>query len=219
MRRIVRSRELPEDLPEWRPAAPRASQPVKRPGPQEAVTATDSQTDSQAELHSARERGLGEGMRAAETAYRTKLARLDALVATLGEERREFFDRVEPEVVRLASAIAEKIIGEEMELRPERVVDLVREAMKRLRDREALCIRVSPQDLDLVKEARDDLMGSVDGVRKLELVEDRRVDRGGCVIESENGALDARIKTQMSEIERVLGEVETESEANDGPES
>ena len=158
-------------------------------------------------------------MRAAETAYRTKLARLDALVATLGEERREFFDRVEPEVVRLASAIAEKIIGEEMELRPERVVDLVREAMKRLRDREALRIRLSPQDMDLVKEARDDLIGSVDGVRKLELVEDRRVDRGGCVIESENGALDARVKTQMAEIERVLGEVGAESDANDNPES
>ena len=215
MHRIVRSSELPEALPEWHPAAPRTPQPVERPGPQAGPPATDAQ----AELHSARERGLGEGMRAAETAYRTKLARLDALVATLGEERGEFFDRVEPEVVRLASAIAEKIIGEEMELRPERVVDLVREAMKRLRDREALRIRLSPQDMDLVKEARDDLIGSVDGVRKLELVEDRRVDRGGCVIESENGALDARVKTQMAEIERVLGEVGAESDANDNPES
>ena len=215
MRRLIKSRELPEALPKWRPAAPRAPQPVERSGPQ----AGPSATDAQAELHSARERGLGEGMRAAETAYRTKLARLDALTATLGEERREFFDRVEPEVVRLASAIAEKIIGEEMELRPERVVDLVREAMKRLRDREALRIRLSPQDLDLVKEARDDLIGSVDGVRKLEFVEDRRVDRGGCVIESENGTLDARVKTQMAEIERVLGEVGAESDANDNPES
>ena len=211
MRRVIKGRELPEALPKWRPPAPRSPQPGE--GPPAGTPAGDTQ----AEFDAARERGLTEGMSAAESAYRTKLARLEALAAALREERREFFDRVEPEVVRLASAIAEKIIGEEMELRPERIVDLVRAAMKRLRDRESLRIRLSPQDLDLVKQARDDLIGSVDGVRKLELIEDRRVDRGGCVIESENGALDASIKTQMSEIERILGETGVEGDASEGP--
>jgi hypothetical protein len=49
----------------------------------------------------------------------------------------------------------------------------------------------------------------VDGVRKLELVDDRRVGRGARIVESENGVMDARIKTQLDEVTRVVGEATT----------
>lgn len=90
-------------------------------------------------------------------------------------------------------------------MRPEIVVEMVRSAIKRLRDRESLRVSVNPRDVERVKEAREDLISTVDGVRKMEIVEDRRVDAGGCMIESPNGTLDARIKTQIGEISRVLG--------------
>jgi len=150
----------------------------------------------------------------AEEAYRSKLARLESLSAALQVERSEFFARIEPELVRLAVSIAEKVVQRELELRPETVLDLIRSGMKRVRDREVLRVSVNPRDVERVKEARDDLVSAVDGVRKLEVIEDRRVDPGGCVIESPNGTLDARISTQLDEISRVLADLMPDSAAD-----
>jgi len=216
MSRIIKASEVREPPRPWRPPG------ADRRGAREAGEWGPSTPglDPGAVEEAARERGLSRAIAAAEGSYRAKLERLESLTAALEAERKQFFDRVEPELVRLAVSIAEKVIGRELELRPETVVDLVRSAMKRLRDRERLRVSVNPTDLERMKEARDDLISAVDGVRKLEVVEDRRVDPGGCVIESPNGTLDARIRTQMDEIGRALGELMPESEEGDdaGPE-
>lgn len=196
MKRVLKRRELDSQPAPWLPeplvAEPAASAQGAAPGDWVEVETT------------ARERGLAEGMRVAEEAYQAKLARLEALIEQVRAERSEFFARIEPEVVRLAVAIAEKVIQQELETRPEVVVEMVRAAMARLRDREVLRISLNPRDLERVREAKDDLVGAVDGVKKIDVIEDRRVDPGGCVIESPNGTLDARVRTQIEEIERAL---------------
>jgi len=206
--RVIKAGALTEPPRAWAPTEPRAREV-------QTVTQAGPVVDSAAVEAEAREHGLAEGMRAAEEAYQAKMARLGALGASLQEERASFFDRVEPELVRLAVTIGEKIIAQELELRPEMVVDLVRNAMRRVRDREALRVSVNPHDLEQVRAAREDLISAVDGIKKLEVIEDRRVDRGGCIIESQNGTLDARISTQMEEINRALEGVMPNGESND----
>ncbi len=195
MRRVVKARELHSPPEPWLP------EPLDRgaagAGNAEAGMLLEAEQE-------ARARGMTEGMRRAEEAYQAKLARLEGLISRMQAEREEFFTRVEPEVVRLAVAIAEKIIQQELETRPEVVVDMVKQAMRRLRDREVLRVSVNPRDLERVKEAKEDLIGAVDGVKELHVMEDRRVDPGGVVIESPNGTLDARVRTQIEEIERAL---------------
>jgi len=214
--RVIKAEELTTPPPRWQPDPP--SKPVVTQAA--ALTSSSSprpgaDVDLDLEAEIARRKGLAEGISTAEQAYREKLARLDALAASLAVERQEFFDRIEPELVRLSIVIAEKVIGRELEVAPETVLDIVRSAMKRLRERETLRLSVNPRDLDTVKNARDDLISAVDGVRKLEVVEDRRVDPGGCVIESPSGTLDARIRTQIDEVSRALGEAVPEREESD----
>ena len=199
MRRVIKAHQLTAPPELWRAGQESASRATA------AVPDAGERSPDWGELEAAcRGRGLAEGMRLAEEAYQAKLARLESLGAQLQAERTEFFDRLEPELVRLAVAISEKVIQQELETRPELVVDMVRSAMKRLRERESLRVSVNPRDVERVREARDDLLSAVDGVKKIEVVEDRRVDAGGCVIESPNGTLDARIRTQIGEIEKAL---------------
>ena len=217
MRLIIKRDELNGPPQVWLPDEdPPASRPRSGAGPQarsgrqeadSCPVGTAPTGDLGSLEREARERGLAQGMAAAEEAYRSKLAGVEALAASLKAERAQFFGRIEPELVRLSVSIAEKITGRELELRPEIVVDVVCSAMKRLRDRESLRVSVSPQDAERVKEARDDLISAVDGVRRMEIVEDRRVDIGGCVIESPGGTLDARIRAQLDEIGRALSEM------------
>ncbi|MCJ7751134.1 MAG: hypothetical protein MUQ65_08580, partial [Armatimonadetes bacterium] len=138
-RRIIKAHEISGPLEVWRPKPPakRDQSPAALPRPGASASAAQG-ADVAAVEREARERGLAEGMGAAEESYRAKIGRVDSLSAVLQEEREGFFDRVEPELVRLAVSIAEKILDQELELRPELVVDMVRSAMKRLRDRERL---------------------------------------------------------------------------------
>jgi len=170
-------------------------------------------------LEEARARGLEEGRRAAQTECHAAVERLRGFEQEINAERDDFFRRMEPEVVRLAVSIAEKVIGREVADHPEIVLDAIKRSMKRMQEKEFLRIRVNPDSLELVREHRDDLVAAVDGVQKLEIADDRRVDPGGCVIESRNGNIDARIGTQIREIERAIsGALEhVEPERQDGP--
>jgi len=177
----------------------------------EALTCVEAAKSRAARIHAeAHERGAEEAHRAAQEQHERLAAdvrsRLEALVDEITQEREQFFSRVEPEIATLAVSVAEKVVAQEISTQPEIVLNLVRNSMKRMKERESLRVRLNPDDLEMVRAARDDLIGAVDGVRGLDLVEDRRVGRGGCVVESRNGNLDARIKTQLAKMERVITE-------------
>lgn len=214
MARLIKHGETAWSLERWQPEAGIGAHGAPTPA---GHAAEQPMPDLARVEEEARRRGLEEGARMAEEAYRGKLARLERMAEQLAAERAAFFERIEPELVRLATSIAEKIIARELETRPETVLDFVRGALLRLRERELLRVRVNPRDVEQVRAARGDLMAAVDGVRRLEVVEDRRVDQGGCVVETPNGTLDARVRTQMEEIRRALGETLPDEDA--GPDA
>jgi flagellar assembly protein FliH len=152
----------------------------------------------------ARARGLEEGRRGIESERLAFVARVQEVESEINAERGAFFSRVEPEIVRLAVNIAEKVVGREVADHPDIVLETIKRSLKRMQEKESLRIRVNPDSLELVREHRDDLIASVDGVQKLEIADDRRVDPGGCIIESRNGNVDARVGTQIREIERAV---------------
>ena len=155
----------------------------------------------------AREEGLAETTETLAQEREQLAAQQTAAIAEINAERERFYREAEPELLKLAFTIAEKIIGRELSEHPELVLDLIRKSLKRLKDKSELRIRVNPEDLQLVREARAELAGSVDGIEKIEVTDDRRVGRGGCIIESPDGTLDARIATQLAEVERSMEKV------------
>jgi flagellar assembly protein FliH len=116
----------------------------------------------------------------------------------------KFWDEIEPELLKLAVDIAEKILRKEFSEHEDYVLTTVKSALYQLRDKKQVKIRVNPSDHEFVRSHKDDLISSFDGIGSLEVIEDRRVDQGGCVIESANGNLDARITTQLEQVKRAL---------------
>ncbi len=175
---------------------------------------------ARAEIQLVRDEAHRQGMAAAQQALAAERERAAAQLTTsleeLRAERETFLRQAQPEILKLSLAVAEKVIGREVSESPDIVLDLIRKSMKRLKDKAQLHIRVNPEDLELVREARADLLASVDGVEKIEVSDDRRVGRGGCVIESPNGTLDARIATQLRELERSI--TKAASRESDGTE-
>jgi flagellar biosynthesis/type III secretory pathway protein FliH len=76
-------------------------------------------------------------------------------------------------------------------------------AIARLVDRESVTVRVNPSDLERMREHRDAFLAAGE-IKTFRVIEDQRVDRGGVVVETSGGSIDARISTQVNEAKRVL---------------
>jgi type III secretion protein L len=132
------------------------------------------------------------------------LASLTELVLAARVEATRRAAETEPELRRLAVRIAEKILGEALRLDPEQVVSIVRGALAAARGRRELSIRVHPDDLEAVTRARPRLAEALSRQAEVALRADASVPRGGCLVDSEVGTIDARLDVQLAAIERAL---------------
>jgi flagellar assembly protein FliH len=136
----------------------------------------------------------------------TLRAQVEQVIQSVQAQYNEYLQHAEAQMLELAMEIARKIVREELKLQPDHALAIVRDALRRVQGFVQIRIRVNPLDLELIRQNRAALLHIVDGVEGIEIVEDRRVDQGGCIIETEQGVYDARIKTQLSELERVMRE-------------
>jgi flagellar assembly protein FliH len=118
-------------------------------------------------------------------------------------ERHKLIESAEPELVRLAVGLAERILHQQIALDRGVVVEMAKVAIARLIDRESVTVRVNPADLERMRQHRDDFLNASD-IKHLRIIEDQRVDRGGVLVETDGGTIDARIGTQLNEAKRVL---------------
>jgi flagellar biosynthesis/type III secretory pathway protein FliH len=131
------------------------------------------------------------------------MATMHNLVDMARAERHKLIESAEPELVRLAMGIAERILHQQIALDRGVVVEMAKVAIARLVDRESVTVRVNPADLERMRQHRDEFLNASD-IKHLRFVEDQRVDRGGVVVETDGGTIDARISTQLAEAKRVL---------------
>jgi flagellar assembly protein FliH len=151
----------------------------------------------------AMERGLDEAraamgaeVSAAVADLREQLARSLNEVAAL---RITMAEQSERELVHLALEIAKKVVHREVAIDPDIPLTLARLALARLQ-RVAAVVRLHPEDFEYVSARREELRATA----MIELVSDPAIGRGGCVVESERGDIDARIEQQFANIERGL---------------
>jgi flagellar biosynthesis/type III secretory pathway protein FliH len=155
----------------------------------------------------ARRRGHDEGFHAgreaADAEMNDMLVTMRGLLEMARVERHKLMEEAEPELVRLALGIAERVLHQQVALDRGVVVEMAKTAIARLIERDSVTVRVNPADLERMRDHRDELIALGD-IRNLRLLEDKRVDRGGVVVETDAGTIDARISAQLDEARKIL---------------
>ena len=128
----------------------------------------------------------------------------NAMVAAAEQESSRVLLEAEPKIIELVLAISRKIICDEVEERPAVVLGLVRGALERVRDQNQIIIHVSPEDYEFILQSRQLLQTVVGAERSLTLTADSVLGKGGCLIETSFGTVEAGIDTQLESIRRVL---------------
>jgi type III secretion protein L len=137
-------------------------------------------------------------------AYEQGLQQWNAAVVEANAARDRHLAESEPEMIRLAVRIAQKIIGEELRLNPQAIVSMAAECLHGLRRERSLTLRVPPGDVDLLRERIALLREAAGAHRSIEVVADASIASGGCIVESEYGIIDARLETQIRCMEEIL---------------
>ena len=151
----------------------------------------------------ARTAGHAEGVAAADREMSDMMASMRNLVDMARIERHKLMESAEPEIVRLAIGIAERVLHQQIALDRGVVIEMAKVAIARLVEKESVTVRVNPGDLEQMREHRDELLSNGE-IKNFRVIEDQRVDRGGVIVETDGGTIDARISTQVNEAKRVL---------------
>lgn len=122
----------------------------------------------------------------------------------LSSEKEELISKYEKEVVDLAFEIAGKILGRELQERPESIKEIAHTALQQVIDCRKISVRVNPSDLSYLQTLRADLAGQLSQDASFELISDVSITSGGCVVDTEKGSLDARIESQLETMKSNL---------------
>jgi flagellar assembly protein FliH len=174
-------------------------------------SAVDAQTEenqriqqlTEAAVNEGREQGRAETIAAQQKKIDQGAAALKHAVEEMVRIRQQDLDRMETETVRLALAIARKVIGHETE-HGQVIRHVLKAAMKKVVDHRHLTVRLNPKDIDTVDGFKHDRLLTDELGAFLRLEADELIQRGGCIIETKLGDLDARIDQQIKIIEELL---------------
>jgi flagellar biosynthesis/type III secretory pathway protein FliH len=152
----------------------------------------------------ARAEGFDAGRAEALAALSPALEALQTSVSAAQAERISAADQLEIHAVDLAMFLAERILQGALAVEPERVVEAVRGALRGIVERERVTVLVHPEDLELVREAMDEMRATLGGIEHCEVQAERRVSRGGAIVRTQDGDVDARVETKLKRAREVV---------------
>jgi flagellar assembly protein FliH len=180
--------------------APGGTVPAVPGGTVPAVAAVDVE----ALVAEARAEGYAEGAADARGTIEPAVAALHGVAAELAGLRERIAEQTERAAVDLAMKIAEQVVRSAIDADRERIVDVVRGGLRRLVERERVIVLVNPEDLDTVREHMTLVVAELGGVEHYEVQADRRVSRGGAVVRTAEGEVDATIESKLERVREVL---------------
>ena len=174
--------------------------------PQQLIALAQAQADTIREQARSDgfQQGLVEGQVEGRSAVEAAAAALSQALDHELAQREQMTVALAHDAVELALELAAKIVHGTIEVQPERILDVVTDALRPISDRRRLTILVAPDDLELVTASLDQLRGQAGGIELCEVQADRRVGRGGAIVRTSEGEVDATVATQLEKAREVI---------------
>ncbi len=151
--------------------------------------------------------GREEGFKEGKEEVNRLIERLHTIVEKTMEKRQEILSETEQQIVDLVLLLARKVVKVISENQKNIVTSNVIHALRKVKGKGDVTIRVNLLDVQMTTEHIKDFLERCESVKNITVVEDVSVDQGGCVVETDFGSIDARISSQLHELEQKVIEV------------
>lgn len=152
-------------------------------------------------------KGSEEGFKQGNQEAQRLIDRLHVMIDKTMEKRQEILDETEQQIVELVLLMTRKVVKVISENQRNVVMNNIIQALRKVKGRGDVTLRVNLADVELTTEHTKEFIQAVENIKNISVVEDSTVDRGGCVIETDFGAIDARISSQLTELEQRILEI------------
>ena len=166
----------------------------------------DAQQRAEAELVAARQQAVAAGREEGLLAGRAEVAQEYTRMKELADSYANALDnldfRLADMVLDLALDVARQVIVGELSVHPEHILAIVKLALNQMAEsaREARLL-LNPEDAALIRPHLEQILDK----SRLRMVEDARIARGGCLIETPQGDLDATVQARWRQVVQMLG--------------
>lgn len=142
--------------------------------------------------------------RAEQAGFEVGLKKWNEQLAWLEKEIKKVRQEMENSIVPLALTAVKKIIGKELETKPETIVDVVATGLKTVSHHRKITIYVNQNDLEYVETYKQKLKALFEHLETLSIAKREDVQPGGCIIETESGIINAQLENQLNALETAF---------------
>jgi flagellar assembly protein FliH len=156
------------------------------------------------------EKGFSDGQKSVKDSYEKeytekiteKYDSVNDIILQLDKKIIEYESVFEKVVIDLSVSIAEKIIKKEVK-RENIINDVLKESIKKVIGSNKIFVKLNPNDFEIINQESQAQFNN-DSYNKIKFESDERIEKGGCLVETEIGNVDARISSQLNEISKQL---------------
>ena len=119
--------------------------------------------------------------------------------------RKEVFEYIAPDILEICVDITKTIIKKELESDPQVLINTILDVLRTVSKNEPkINIRIRPQSVQLIKDTIPNITYQYGIDSKINIISDPAIEDGGCVLQTNNGIVDASIDTQLEIIKKAL---------------
>jgi flagellar assembly protein FliH len=144
--------------------------------------------------------GLAQGLNQAEAI----IQQAAELKLQLDMRSKSIYKEAEIEIMEMVLDISRKVIGEELTQNADVLISLIKKALEKCTFKEKLTIRVSEQDYNHVINNKDRIVILTEGINDLEIICDKALKIGSCIVETQAGEINSGLTVQLNEISRAF---------------
>jgi flagellum-specific ATP synthase len=126
--------------------------------------------------------------------------------AELSQHQRYLRTAASRDAATLAIALARKLVLHETQTHTDIVMNVVRKALLKVKRQDQLKIKVHPDDCAIIREMLRQEISDETIAAKATVIPDQGIQRGGCLIETEFGIIDARFEKQFASLSQSLND-------------
>ncbi len=149
-------------------------------------------------------RAREEGLKAASAEIDNRISQLDELLERLTSTQAYCRQKHEEEMVQLALSCARRVINREISLDESVITDSVREVFNESSVQGSITLLLNLEDFQLINEQRSQLLTEFPQINNLKIEVGEGIERGGCILESAMGRIDASLRSKFEELQRLL---------------
>lgn len=183
-----------------------SSAPPDPRAPQQALLRAQAEADAIRMRAQQRgfQQGLAEGRQQGEAAVQSATLALRQALDEILMQREQMTDALTHDAVELALDLAAKVVHGALDVQPQRVIDVVRDALRPIADRRRITVLVDPEDIEIVTGEIESLRAQAGGIELCEVQADRRVGRGGAIVRTSEGEVDACVQAQLQRAREIV---------------